>query len=334
MHAKGDAMSCERVLRRWLQVAACLIGALGVTGLACLAGAGADARAADYGAVLAGAQSEFWKAMEQGISEAAAQRRVQVVVRSPIDDDPQTTSQNLQLKIVQWMIDSGAKSIILAPIPVNGMKTPIQLPVPVVFVDRPSKDYRALATISTDNYAAGRTAARTLQHALPRGAKVGVLRLAPDVVSTSAREQGFIDAAKEMGFEIAVDAYIGHGIHEPELAAVDAIKSYGHPLDAIFTPTDFTTLAAVRAIDQLAPKQRPKLVGFDYRPIFAQYLQTGVLYAVIAQDAYQMGYVAMQTLLKIEAGERVPAEISIDVLSLTAANIGDPAIGIKLRQYQ
>src|SRR5262249_50460162 len=129
---------------------------------------------------------------------------------------------------------------------------------------------------------AGRTAARTLQQALPRGAKVGVLRLARDVMSTSAREQGFIDAAKEMGFEIAVDAYIGHGIHEPELAAVDAIKTYGHPLDAIFTPTDFTTLAAVRALETLAPKQHPKLVGFDYRPIFRQYLQTGVLYAVIA----------------------------------------------------
>ncbi|CAB3750918.1 substrate-binding domain-containing protein [Paraburkholderia humisilvae] len=327
-------MSCERVRRRWLQVAAGLIGVLGLTGLACLTGASGIARAAGYGAVLAGSQSEFWKAMEDGITQAASEQKVQVVVRSPVDDDPQTTSQNLQLKMVQWMIDSGVKSIILAPIPVSGVKTPVQLPVPVVFVDRPSNDYRSLATISTDNYAAGRAAAHTLQDALPRGAKVGVLRLARDVVSTSAREQGFIDAAKEMGFDIAVDAYIGHGIHEPELAAVDAIKAYGHPLDAIFTPTDFTTLAAVRALEDLAPKQRPKLVGFDYRPIFRQYLQTGVLYAVIAQDAYQMGYVAMQTLLKAEAGEPVPPRISIDVLSLTATNIGDPTISMKLRQYR
>jgi ribose transport system substrate-binding protein len=333
-------MNCERVLRRGFQVAACVAGLLGVTGmggvagLAYLAGASPAAHAADYGAVLAGAQSEFWKAMEQGIAQAATERRVQIVVRSPLDDDPKTTSQNLQLKLVKWMIDTGVKSMILAPIPVNGVKTPVPLPVPVVFVDRPSDDYRALATISTDNYAAGRVAARTLQRSLPRGAKVGVLRLAPDVVSTSARERGFIDAAKEMGFELVVDAYIGHGVHEPTLAAVDAIKSYGHPLDAIFTPTDLTTVAAVRAIDELAPKQRPKLVGFDYRPVFKEYLKTGVLFAVIAQDAYQMGYVAMQTLLKVAAGERVPQEISIDVLSLTADNIGDPVITMKLRQYQ
>jgi ribose transport system substrate-binding protein len=339
-------MSSERVLRRWLRVVAfvfgvpaligvpVLFGLPAISGVSGLSGSSGIAHAADYGAVLAGAQSEFWKAMEEGIHQAAAERRVNVIVRSPVDDDPQTSAQNLQLKMVRWMIDSGVKSIILAPIPVKDVKTPVQLPVPVVFVDRPSKDFRALSTVSTDNYAAGRVAARTLERVLPRGAKVAVLRLAPDVVSTSAREQGFIDTAKAMGFEIAVDAYIGHGIHEPELAAVDAIKSYGRPLDAIFAPTDFTTLAAVRALDQLAPKQRPKIVGFDYRPAFRQYLQTGVLYAVIAQDAYQMGYVAMQTLLKAEAGEVVPPQISIEVLALTAANITDPAIGIKLRQYQ
>jgi len=334
-------------LRRWLQArrrswrgtlwcAVCAAGLLGVGGMVPVV---STVHAADYGAVLAGAQSEFWRAMETGIEQAARDRSVQVTVRSPMDDDPRTTTDNLQLKLVQRMIDAGVKSIILAPIPVTGIATPVVLPVPVVFVDRPSKDYRGLSTISTDNYEAGRTAARTLQGVLPRGAKIAVLRLAPDVVSTSAREKGFVDAAKQLGFEIAVDAYIGHGIHEPELAAVDAIKAYqervpAQPLDAIFTPTDFTTLAALRAVDTLSMMPRPKLVGFDYRPAFKQYLQSGVLHAVIAQDAYQMGYVGMQTLLKAEAGERVPPSISIDVLVLTAANVGDPSIEKKLRQYQ
>jgi ribose transport system substrate-binding protein len=315
-------MGCKRLVKRWLVVPAFLLGAAGSCG------------AADVGAVLAGAQSEFWRAMENGITQAAVDFGSKVVVRSPMDDDPRTTADNLQLKMVQWVIASGVKSVILAPIPVTGVKTPIELPVPVVFVDRPSHDFRALSTISTDNYAAGRAAAHTLQGVLPRGAKVGVLRLAPDVVSTTARERGFIDAAKQMGFEVVVDAYIGHGIHEPELAAQDAIKSYGHPIDALFTPTDFTTVAAVRALDELALKKRPKLVGFDYRPIFKQYLTTGELHAFIAQDAYQMGYVAVETLMKAQAGEPVKPEISIDVLTVTAGNINDPAINAKLRQYQ
>lgn len=169
---------------------------------------------------------------------------------------------------------------------------------------------------------------------LAQGSKIAVLRLAPDVVSTTALENGFIDAAKQLGFDVVVDAYIGHGIHEPPLAAEEAIKSYGHPLDAIFTPTDFTTVAAVRAVAELGLSKHPKLVGFDYRPIFKEYLRTGELYAFVAQDAFRMGYVAVQTVVELRAGQRVPASVSIDTLVITGRNIGDPTILSKLRQYE
>src|ERR1700760_2049573 len=99
-------MNSEPVRRGWLRVVAWRIGAPVLFGLSAMFGDAGPAHAADYGAVLAGAQSEFWKAMEEGIQQAATEHRVQVVVRSPVDDDPQTTSQNLQLKMVKWMIDS------------------------------------------------------------------------------------------------------------------------------------------------------------------------------------------------------------------------------------
>jgi ribose transport system substrate-binding protein len=317
-------MHCNRTLRRWLLVTVVLLAS---------AGAG-TVQAADFGAALAGAQSEYWKAMEDGITQAGADLKVNVLVRSPMDDDPQTTKDNVQLKIVRSLIATGVQSLIIAPIPVTGLKTPIDLPVPVVFIDRPSTDFHAASTIATDNYAAGRAAALTLKGQLPVGAKVAVLRLAPDVVSTTARESGFIDAAKQMGFDLVIDVYIGHGIHEPQLAAEQAIKSYGRPLDAIFTPTDFTTVAAVRAIDELAPGKRPKLVGFDYRPIYRQYLHTGELFAFVAQDAYGMGYTAVQTLVQLRAHKAVPTVQSIDALVVTGANIDSADIVAKLKQYQ
>lgn len=314
-------MGYRSALKKWLMVATLLLSGAGV------------AKAGDIGAVLAGAQSEFWKSMETGISRAASDLHVEVVIRSPMDDDPQTVADNLQLKLVQRAITSGAKALIMAPIPVTGMKTPIDLPVPVVFIDRPSDDFHAISTVSTDNYAAGRVAAGTLAGKLPKGASVAVLRLAPDVVSTTARERGFIDAAKKMGFRVVIDTYIGHGIHEPQFAAEDAIKSYGHPIDAIFTPTDFTTVAVVRALDELALSKRPTLVGFDYRPIYRQYLQTGELYAFVVQDAFRMGYVAVQTIVRFQAGDRVPRNISIDTFAVTARNIDNPKVTAMLSQY-
>ncbi|ANB76342.1 hypothetical protein AYM40_29295 [Paraburkholderia phytofirmans OLGA172] len=315
-------MRCNRTLFKWLLIATAL-----------LMGAG-GARATDIGATLAGTRSEFWKAMENGIAQAGTDLGVNVLVRSPMDDDPQTAAKNVQLKMVRSLIASGAKAIVLAPIPVIGLKTPVELPVPVVFIDRPSNDFHAISTVCTDNYAAGRAAALTLKGHLAPGAKVAVLRLSPDVVSTTSRENGFIDAARQMGFEVVIDTFIGHGIHEPQVAAEDAIKAYGRPIDAIFTPTDFTTVAAVRAVDELALSKRPKLVGFDYRPIFRQYLHTGELYAFVVQDAYRMGYVAVQTLVQFRAHQQVLTNQTIETIVVTGANIDDPTVLAKLKQYE
>ncbi|HZF32331.1 MAG TPA: substrate-binding domain-containing protein [Candidatus Angelobacter sp.] len=315
-------MQAKRILQ-----AAFLMAAVATPG-------GAQSQETEFGAVLAGARSGFWGAMEKGIAQAGVDLGARVVVRSPVDDDPQTVAQNLQIKMVRSLIQDGAKAIILAPMPVAGVPTPVEIPVPVVFVDRSSADFKGLSTISTDNYAAGRAAALTLQGYLSKGAKVGVLRLAPDVVSTTAREAGFVDATREMGFDVVVDVYLGHGIREPQAAVAAALASYSGRLDAIFTPTDFTTFGALRALAELPPEGRPRLVGFDYRPVFEDYLRSGDLHAFVVQDPFQMGYRAVQLLMEIQAGRHVPERVTIDALVVTAGNLGDPKIRTALNQYR
>jgi ribose transport system substrate-binding protein len=291
------------------------------------------ARGEDYGAVLAGARSVFWNSMEKGVKQAGTEIGIQVIVRGTTDDDPQTASQNLQMRMVRSLLDFGVKGLVLAPIPVHGLPTPIELSVPVVFVDRPSTDYKSATTVATDNYAAGRVAGLTLKGHVEPGAKIAVLRLSPDVVSTTARETGFIDAVKELGFEVAVDAFIGHGIYEPRVAAEQALRAYDRPLDAVFTPTDFTTVAALRAVADLQLAKRPKMVGFDYRPAFEQYMRSGELHAFVAQDAYQMGYQAMRTLADVLAGRPVPPMVAVDTLVVTLANLDNPRVRTGLLQY-
>jgi ribose transport system substrate-binding protein len=295
---------------------------------------GAQSQETEIGAVLAGARSGFWGAMEKGIAQAGIDLGVRVVVRSPVDDDPQTVAQNLQIKMVRSLIQDGAKAMILAPMPVAGLPTPVEISVPVVFVDRSSADFRGLSTISTDNYAAGHAAAFTLQGHLSKGAKVGVLRLAPDVVSTTARETGFIDATKELEFDLVVDTYLGHGIREPQAAVAAALASYSGRLDAVFTPTDFTTFGALRALAELPPEGRPLLVGFDYRPAFEESLRKGELHAFVVQDPFQMGYRAVQILTEIRANRQVPERVTIDALVVTAGNLDDPKIRTALNQYR
>jgi ribose transport system substrate-binding protein len=292
------------------------------------------AQAQDIGAVLAGTRGPFWKVMEKGITQAATDLGVSVLIRSPVDDDPTSVEQNLQLKMVQYMLQNGAKAIILAPMPVVGVPTPIEFPVPVVFVDRPSEDFKTLSTIATDNYAGGRAAAQFLEGRLARGAKVGVLRLAPYVSSTSAREAGFIDTAKALGFEIAVDSYVGHDMREGQALASVVLSPHRGNLDAVFTPTDKIAIGAMRAFQEWLPARRPLLLSFDYRPGFESEVRDGNLHVMIVQDAYQMGYQAVERLVQLRAGRPIPPQIMVDFLVVTTQNVDDPAIRARVIHHQ
>ncbi len=299
-----------------------------------LVGTAAVADAAEIGAVLAGNRHVFWKAMARGIQQAGKDLEVSVVVRSPVDDDVNAVKNNVQLQIIHDMIQDGTKGIVLAPMPVSGVPTPVPISVPTLFVDRGSQDFTAPATISTDNTAAGAVAARSLAGVLPKGAKVALLRLAKDVTSTTEREQGFLTVAREQGWEVVVDSYLGHGVRDAQSIAAKALAGYGGRIDAAFAPNESTTFGALLAIQDLPADRRPRLVGFDYRPEFEDALKTGTLHALIVQDAFHMGYQAVQRLLDVEQGRPVPAQIAVDVVTVTPANLADPAIQAAIGQYR
>ena len=290
------------------------------------------AQAQEIAAVLAGTRGLFWKTVEQGIKQASADHGVSVLLRSTVDDDPGTVEQKLQLKMVDYMLQGGAKSLILAPIPVPGITTPIEYPVPVVLIDRPSDQFKALSTVATDNHAAGRAAALSLARRLAPGARVGVFRLERSVVSTTARETGFIEAAKELGFEVVIDAYVGHGIREAQFAIEALLRDHQGRLDAVFAPTTEITLAILLARQDRPRQQRPLLVGNGYSAGFADNMRRGELFAIVLQDAFKMGYTAVEQLLRARAGEKIPEQVMIDVLVVTAETLDDPKVRAALHQ--
>jgi ribose transport system substrate-binding protein len=291
-------------------------------------------KAEEIGAVLAGTRGLFWQAVEKGIQQAGDELGVSVLIRSPVDDDAQTVREKLQIKMIDYVLRAGAKALILAPMPVDDIRTPIEYPVPVVLVDRPSDQFKAVSTIATDNYGGGRAGALSLRSRLPTGAKVGVLRLAPHVVSTMARETGFVEAAEEMGFEVVVDAYLGHGIREPQVAAATVLAPYQGRLDAVFTPTDNVALGVLRALQEWPRDKRPRVIAFDYKPGFEEYLRNGDLYAMVMQNPFKMGYTAVRQLMQYRSGQHVPETVMIDVLVVTADNIDDPKVQAVLRPYR
>jgi ribose transport system substrate-binding protein len=298
---------------------------------AVLAGMLPTAYAAKIGVVLAGSSLVFFQAMIKGIERAADDQHVQLLMRNPSDGTSLDTS-NLQLRIIDYLVQQGVAGIVLVPEPLQG-KTPVSIPVPLVLVDRDTTDYNGISTVYTDNFGAGKKAALSLVPVLRKGARVAVLRLAPNISSTTERENGFLSVAREEGWDVVVDTYVGYRPRDAEELIAKALSADAGHLDAVFAPAEPIAYGALRVVEARAVGDRPHLVVFDWRPEFMDGLKHGVIYADIVQDPYRMGYRAVEALVGALQGHPPRPKVFVDVVTVTPNNLNDPAIRAVLANY-
>ena len=296
---------------------------------------GADARPAPkVGIVLSGSSLFFYQALIAGMNRAAADLGAETLMRNPADGASVVDQRNIQLKLIDYVVQNGVDGVLLVPETLAGVTAPVRTPVPLVLVDRGSADYVAAATVSTDNVAAGAQAARSLEAVLSPGAHVAILRLAPDIVSTSQREAGFMRIARERGWEIVVDAYVGFRPRDAEEGVAKALDRYPGRLDAVFAPAEPVAYGALHYFAGKPAGVRPRIVAFDWRPEFADSIRNGLIYADIMQDPFRMGYLAMQTLVGVLRGESSGGDRSVDTVTVTKDNLDTPPIRALRRQFE
>lgn len=154
----------------------------------------------------AGGQS-FWGQVRQAAQATAAEMQLPLHARGPArDGDTQT-----QLELIERMLKFNCRVLIVAP---SGPEVGVRMAqlkaqgVTGLYIDRDLDDGAVLASIATDNYGAGRQAGREMARALGGQGSVALLRLSPQVASTSSRERGFLDGARDAGLRIAIDRYL------------------------------------------------------------------------------------------------------------------------------
>ena len=300
---------------------------------ATIAGLMATSSASTIGVVLPGSLLFFYRAMTKGIEHAAKDLHVELLIRSPSDGTSLDTHSNIQLRIVDYMVKSGVAGILLVPEPLVDAATPVLVAVPTVLIDRSNADYNAISAVRTDNFTAGKTAARCLLPVLPKRAKIAILRLAPEINSTTERENGFLSVAREAGWDVVIDTYVGYRPRDAEELVAKALNGYVGHLDAVFAPAEPIAYGALRVIEARPASDRPRLVVFDWRPEFMDAIIRGVIFADVVQDPYQMGYLAVETLVTALQGRSPKSQIFVDVVVITRANLNDRDVRAVLANY-
>lgn len=268
---------------------------------------------------------EFWETVEQGARNAAKDLGVEIKWEGTVTE----TEFAEQNKIIENMINLGVDGVALAPLNQVAMKkmvsTTVNAGIPVIVFDSAVDGEAHSSFVATDNSAGGALGGAHLAELVSPGAKVMVMRYVQGSGSTEARSEGAIGKLKEAGHTVVADPYPDTGTVEGcKTAAANTLEGFVSngvlELDGIFAANLYSTLGVAEALNDLrlsGIQVDVNFVGFDTSEKLLQGVQEGTIDALVAQNPERMGYLAVETLVKVVKGEPVDALIDTGVNLVT-----------------
>ena len=295
-------------------------------------GAGAKPAALRIAVIPKGTTHEFWKSVHAGAAKAAKELDVAMIWKGPLKEDDLKS----QIDIVQSMVTQGVAGIVLAPLNdkalVSAVKAAVGARIPVVIFDSALQGTDFVSFVATDNAGAGARAAEHLGKLLGGKGKVLVLRYQEGSASTAAREEGFLGHFKKTQTDVQIvsDNQYGGATTESAFAASEnllaAHKAAEGGVDGIFCPNESTTFGMLLALQKAGLAGRVKLVGFDASEKLVKGLQDGTIHALVVQNPFLMGDLAVHALVDHLQGRPPQARIDTGVRVVTKADLEDPAV--------
>lgn len=252
---------------------------------------------------------QHWVTVDGGAKKAAAELgNVEYTWLAPdVKDDAK------QIESINNAVAGGADAIMLAA---NGpdavtaaLKEAEDAGVKIVYVDSPA-DYPAIATLATDNEAAGKTAGDEMLKALQANGvtsgKIGIVNVNASTASTVAREKGFRAAFDGKGFEILETQYgDGDAAKSKDIAANYITQG----VVGVFGANEGSTVGAGNAIKEAGGDVVG--VGFDKSDTILELIKSGELLCTMAQNPDVMGYEGLKVAVKALKGEAI-TETAVD----------------------
>jgi ribose transport system substrate-binding protein len=325
------------VLRRDLIQGLSLLGALPLVA-ACKksdnAAAGSGSAAAPdkklrIAVVPKGTTHEFWKAVHAGAAKAAKELNVEIIWKGPLKEDDLKS----QVDLVQSFTAQGVAGMVLAPLNDSALVAPVKASVksgvPVVIFDSDLKGTDHASFVATDNVAAGRLAGEKLGALLGGRGNVVVLRYQEGSASTHNREEGFLEAIRKFpDIKLVSDNQYGGATTETAFAASEnllvAQNAGKGQLQGAFCPNESTTFGMLLALEKAGLAGKVRFIGFDSSTKLIEGVKAGKIDGLVLQNPFNMGYLAVKTLVAHLKKEKVESRIDTGASLIDKANMDQP----------
>ena len=250
---------------------------------------------------------QHWVTLNEGAQKAAKELGVTVDFMAPnTKDDAQ------QIECVNNAVSGGYNAIIVAA---NGpdaissaLKEAQSKGVKIVYVDSPA-NVDAEATFSTDNFAAGTTAGKTMIDALKaagvESGSIGIISVNNATASTVSRDEGFRAAFEGTGYTLLETQFCEGDAAKAQSIAENFITE---GVVGIYGCNEGSTTGAGNAIK--ASGKSIVGVGFDKSDAIMGLINDGYLLATMAQNPDVMGYEGVKAAVAALKGESLGGKVT------------------------
>ena len=267
---------------------------------------------------------ELWECEHAGVAAAVAGTNWRIYWNGPSSEDQIAQ----QIALVQHIDAMHASGLILAPDHPLALTTVVRhvlsrgIPTVIVSTELPLYPQDNLGFVLNDDEAAGALAAGYVAKLLDGYGTVTLLGDNPDVRSTTMRAKAFAQvlALRYPDIHLVAQPRGSFRLGEAEQQTEDVLRAHPH-LSAIVSIGIIQTRGTLLALRGLKQQDKVPLISFDQDLDLMYSLRHGEINAVIVQNTYRMGQIAMQMIENHQRGAAMPPMTRVPPMLITQANI-------------
>lgn len=266
-------------------------------------------------------RGDYWSTIQMGAEVAAKEYNVTLNVLAPDNEN----DYKEQIQLMEESITRRPDAIILAASDYEALGQVTDrtsyYDIPVISMDSEVASTKVKTYVGTNNYEAGQKAAERLMNLTGGQGDIGIVNFVKGARNADQREEGFMDyAARFPGVRIVDVQYCGSDEALAYRLTREMLLKFPD-LTGLVSLSAESSIGAGRAVEEMGLGSKIKMIAFDNPPEMLELLQEEAVQAMIVQNPFNNGYMAVAAAVKAAHGEHLEDKIPTDTKVIDLENM-------------
>ncbi|WP_410768467.1 substrate-binding domain-containing protein [Fontibacillus sp. BL9] len=254
-------------------------------------------------------RGDYWSTIKMGAEVAAKEYNVKLNFLAPGNEN----DYKEQIQLMEESIARRPNAIILAASDYEALGQVTDrtsyYDIPVISMDSEVASTKVKTYVGTNNYEAGQKAAERLIELTGKQGDIGIVNFVKGARNADQREEGFLDyVARFPGIKVVDIQYCGSDEELAYRLTRNMLANYPG-LDGLVSLSAESSIGAGRAVEEMDYGDKLMMIAFDNPPEMLELLQEETVQAMVVQNPFNNGYMAVAAAVKAAHGEKLEDKI-------------------------